>query len=806
MRQGPGDPTVEDMAAPVVAPGQKALMKNADGYEEVAARVKPSAAAMWDVPSGQIVDVLDEWADCEFKGKRGFIKAKNLPGAKDLAPGSAAEVKDSFPANKETCMRRHAEQDSTKGNVLCYVPNGPGKVTLLDVWVEFKWRGHRGFCKARHITHADAAAIAAAEAAAAAAKARAPAAAARGGAANPRGGAAASSSSSGAAAAPAAGGDPSASSSSAAPAPAVPKEENHADAAGENGEPPAKKQKVGEDGAAVAAGGADAPAAEPAGAAETAAPAAEGAAAAAAPEAAPAAAPAAVPAAAPAPVEAAPAAPAADDGVPTRDCDCCFDQVKTNLGSFCPGKEHFFCSLCLTQFLTAFKTADYAEQKKGKGRALCPMKDSETPFSDGSLVAFVPQDVFDEYLQIRIKIAEKGIQEQMEKENADKIAELKDKLAKATGDAEQNELDKHRLKIIDDIFTLKCPRCSLAFLDYDNCSAITCQGCSCGFCSYCLEDCGKDAHQHFYKNKSKCPKEGGPLFIDHKNWTAYQGKRKARMVRTYLAKVPEGMRKKLADLVAPDAKDLGIEMPEDLAGEALEPEAHGFQTLKLSVPRKLRAHLALQVKEVKKGGVTLEIPKDPKAAQVCAVGGAAMVQLKKAPLVKAGKNVVCNMPDDTLVEIDDEWLEFKAPKEKIPHGWIKAKHCVGRPQIGAEIEVRDAGGHGSVLVRKEAKQEEGANALRFIKDGTMVKVVQHWIEVIFKAHFGGPKKGFCEAQLVPENDIRLQGKAEDNDKAVKKLEEALGVPVFPEVVAGAAVIDAAGKGKGRGRGRGRGRG
>ncbi len=32
------------------------------------------------------------------------------------------------------------------------------------------------------------------------------------------------------------------------------------------------------------------------------------------------------------------------------------------------------------------------------------------------------------------------------------------------------ELDKHRLKVIDDIFTLKCPRCKMAFLDYDNCT------------------------------------------------------------------------------------------------------------------------------------------------------------------------------------------------------------------------------------------------------------------------------------------------------------------------------------------------
>lgn len=50
------------------------------------------------------------------------------------------------------------------------------------------------------------------------------------------------------------------------------------------------------------------------------------------------------------------------------------------------------------------------------------------------------QDVFDEYLQIRIKVAEQSIQEHFEKENTAKIEELKDKLAKATGSSSPSSL------------------------------------------------------------------------------------------------------------------------------------------------------------------------------------------------------------------------------------------------------------------------------------------------------------------------------------------------------------------------------
>eukprot|EP00928_Gymnodinium_smaydae_P051821 TRINITY_DN3544_c0_g4_i1.p1 TRINITY_DN3544_c0_g4~~TRINITY_DN3544_c0_g4_i1.p1 ORF type:complete len:629 (-),score=181.66 TRINITY_DN3544_c0_g4_i1:73-1926(-) len=579
------------------AAAELGLVQNADGYDEVATRVKPSAANCWDMPSGSVVTVLERWVECTFKAQTGFIKAKNLPGVSGKAAGAALDVQDSFAGNKETCMRRHAEQDATKGNVVCFVPNGAGVATLVEQWVELDWRGNHGFVKARHVQPAPAGAVAPA-----------------GGGG---GGGASGSDDAGVAAPPARGAAGSAGASgSGAPA---------AGSAAAAAEPPAKKAKI--DGAATGAGvaaaaapararckygegcyqknpahrkkfchpgdadwdppvaapaadapeaaaAAEAPAELPAAAAEAKAPAPVGAEAPAVEEAkladaaeAPAAAGAAV---------AAPAAAPAEDAADSRDCDCCFDSVPTTAGMMCPGKGHFFCAACLANFLTAFKTADYADQKKGKGRALCPMKDSEAPFGDAQLAAFVPQEVFDDYLQIRIKVAEKGIQEQIEKENSDKIVELKEKLAKATGGSEALELDKHRLHIIDDIFTLKCPRCKMAFLDYDNCSAITCSACKCGFCSYCLEDCGKDAHGHFYKNGSKCPKEGGPLFIEMNIWNYYQNERKAKLLCEYLLKVPEGLRAKLAELCAPDAKDLGVKMPEDLTGPALalEAEAH----------------------------------------------------------------------------------------------------------------------------------------------------------------------------------------------------------------------------------------
>lgn len=693
-----------------------------------------SEVGMWDMPSGSLVTVLDEWVQCEYDKHVGFVKAKNLPGARGAKAGDMLDVKDSYHANTETCMRRHPQQDSTKGNVACYVPNGAAKVRFGEYWVECKWKGCAGFVKARHVKEATA------DDAAAAKKDE--------------------------KAAPALRGAPT----------AVAAEE-----------PPAKKARLEEPAVEASAMVVEAAADPDPVAAAPAAPVA--------PAEVPAvpAVVAAVPAVAPA-AEAAPPAPAA--AAATRTCDCCFDDKVE--GVCCSTKAHFFCAECASNLLSAFCTADYADQKKGKGRALCPMKDTETPFGDGVLAGLVPQEVFDTYLQVRIKVAEQSIQEEVEKEMAGKLEALKEKLAKAKGDEEGLEVDKHRLEIIDNVLTLKCPRCRLAFLDFSGCSAVTCAGCACGFCSFCLEDCGKDAHQHFYKNKSLCPKEGGKIFSTPKEWTKFQSQRKSRQLHAYLLKLPEAMRKKVADLVAPDCKDIGVTLPKELGGPVmLSPPVR----MGISVPRKLRAALAAKSKELG-DAVTLKVPDAKAPVALASSAGAKSIPALKAPTGDLSKkSLVKSLPEGQFVTVDDEWVEYqgkgKGITKDLTRGWVKAKHLVGRPEMGQKVVLKDAGGSESTMVRKEAVQAEGKNCLGFLDDGVSVQVLGHWFEVCWD---GG--RGFVRGADVPEDDVVLHGPEEDCRKAADKAGEILGVLVPARTLG----PEGGEGGKGRGRGRGRGRG
>jgi len=157
------------------------------------------------------------------------------------------------------------------------------------------------------------------------------------------------------------------------------------------------------------------------------------------------------------------------------------------------------------------------------------------------------------------------------------------------------------------------------------------------------------------------------------------------------------------------------------------------------------------------------------------------------------------LPNGHSVKIDDEWCEMQCTDADIKHGWIKAKHVSGRLAPGTMSKLKDAGGNGSAMVRKECKQEEGKNSQGFIDDDTVVKVIRHWVEITWEGA-GAVKagKGFVETECLPENDVILQGKLDDCMSAAKELETELGgVQLLPKKL-GIVKDDAAGKGIGRG--------
>ena len=139
-----------------------------------------------------------------------------------------------------------------------------------------------------------------------------------------------------------------------------------------------------------------------------------------------------------------------------------------------------------------------------------------------------------------------------------KIRELEQTVAEMAAGREKKVL-LLRKQIIEEILTLKCPRCKLAFLDFDGCFALSCMGCKCGFCAYCLEDCGNDAHRHVANCRYNIA-PGKGVFGDARIFERAQKERRTRLLRSFLVdQVGTDMRKQVVQALHKDLADLGIE-------------------------------------------------------------------------------------------------------------------------------------------------------------------------------------------------------------------------------------------------------
>lgn len=128
-----------------------------------------------------------------------------------------------------------------------------------------------------------------------------------------------------------------------------------------------------------------------------------------------------------------------------------------------------------------------------------------------------------------------------------------------------DDLDKstarHRLRIAETIFTLKCPRCSLVFLDWDGCAAVRCSQCNCSFCGLCLKDCGEDAHSHV-KACDKNP-EKPSFFVSQSALTKAHQTLFRKAYLDYLNQEVETviLRRAVHEACQADLRGLGLEIP-----------------------------------------------------------------------------------------------------------------------------------------------------------------------------------------------------------------------------------------------------
>ncbi len=125
---------------------------------------------------------------------------------------------------------------------------------------------------------------------------------------------------------------------------------------------------------------------------------------------------------------------------------------------------------------------------------------------------------------------------------------------------EMHEAEIIRLDIIENILTLHCPRCRLAFLDYRGNAALKCHNCKAGFCALCLKDCDKNARDHVMVCPENVCAEKRPnlLYVRYATFKEHHRKRQQDIINEKMRNLPAEIRGLLTKIIKKELDDLEI--------------------------------------------------------------------------------------------------------------------------------------------------------------------------------------------------------------------------------------------------------
>lgn len=221
--------------------------------------------------------------------------------------------------------------------------------------------------------------------------------------------------------------------------------------------------------------------------------------------------------------------------VPATACVVCMDEkLPLFEGVQCCGANsaagHFTCDECFSLHVGA-----ETERLEFDGEVRCPMatealgerRCASKPYP-AALLASHAAGAFEAFTRRRLQLRESQLVRELEKDYAEryerKLEELK------VEEKQERQVCAARRHIVENILTLACPRCRVAFIDFEGCLALKCRSCACGFCALCLKDCGPDAHSHL----ASCEQNrGGSLYGTASFEEAHRTRRRAG-VESYL--------------------------------------------------------------------------------------------------------------------------------------------------------------------------------------------------------------------------------------------------------------------------------
>jgi hypothetical protein len=208
-----------------------------------------------------------------------------------------------------------------------------------------------------------------------------------------------------------------------------------------------------------------------------------------------------------------------------EECAICMEKIAASGGIFCDTRAQFRCLPCLEDSLLEKLKSGVDVRADGgleceSGAGVFLLQDMRERLS---------AEIFKQWNAAQLKTREKILA----KEYEGQIATLRLQVMDAVG--------RHVRHCREVIMNTLCPRCKVAIAYEGGCLAITCKNCKCGFCAFCMEDQGADAHthcaacQHNTINRAIFPPAGrnAVTFFEE-----IQRARIARQIEAYLKTLP----------------------------------------------------------------------------------------------------------------------------------------------------------------------------------------------------------------------------------------------------------------------------
>ena len=257
-------------------------------------------------------------------------------------------------------------------------------------------------------------------------------------------------------------------------------------------------------------------------------------------------------------------------------CLLCGDSVTQSRGLLCPegvlaaqsasvsrDTRHFLCDEC-------FGGANLHHQLAVEYRGLFKQHECKlicqyclpliNAFSEQSVARHLNDAGFARYR----KVCDEVKADDLRREFEDRLEVEVERKASVGLMAQRERVARHRLKIAEDILTLKCPSCRLAMLlNFDQCLAVTCSACAVNVCAWCLSGIGSEssaAHEHVRMCAHNPEKNGanGGLFSSEAAFNSHHANRRRQKVSEYLLGVQDSDREAVLEAVAKDLEALGI--------------------------------------------------------------------------------------------------------------------------------------------------------------------------------------------------------------------------------------------------------